>query len=234
MIFLAKKSGMVGGVCRLIRGSQITYCRLNKQPSMKIIDYKCKNCGIEKERIMFGDSVCAQGLCCVCCQRQKLQPLECEMAQLEFTRFAQGKRLSENDIKGLLMEKAVSDVLYLLRIPHSHNPFDNTYPCYQNKRPDIVVEKLNLVVECKNLSKKQVDHSLSKDWLDKNIVKRPYFVGYRRKIVLFSFKPLKPSVAYLHRHCWRVYSLGTQILMPEQQKKSMGKIKQRFFWLKKE
>ena len=201
---------------------------------MKIIDYKCKNCGVENERILFDVSVCPQGVCCVCCKRQQLQPLECEMAQLEFARFAEGKRLSENDVKGLLMEKAVSDVLYLLRIPHSHNPFDNTYPCYQNKRPDIVVEKPKLVIECKNLSKKQVDHSLSQEWLDKNIVKRPYFTKYRCKIVLLSFKPLKPSLDYLHKHGWRVYSLGVQILTPEQQKKSRGKIKQRFYWLKKE
>lgn len=63
------------------------------------------------------------------------------MAQLEFVRFAEGRKLSKNDIKGFLMEKAVSDVLYSLKIPHDHNPFDITYPCYQNKRPDIVVEK---------------------------------------------------------------------------------------------
>jgi hypothetical protein len=132
------------------------------------------------------------------------------------------------------MEKAVSDVLYSLKIPHDHNPFDITYPFYQNKRPDIVVEKLKIVIECKNLSKKQVDHSLSQDWLDKNIVKRPYFAKYRRKVVLFSFKPLKLSVAYLHKHGWRIYSLGTQILTPEQQKKVIGKMKQKFFWLKKE
>ena len=201
---------------------------------MKIIDYTCKNCGIENERIIFNDSVCPQGLCCVCCKRQQLQPLECEMAQLEFARSAEGKKLSENDVKGFLMEKAVSDALFSLKIPHDHNPFDNTYPCYQNKRPDIVIEKLKMVIECKNLSKKQVDHSLSQDWLDKNIVKRPYFAKYRRKIVLLSFKPLKPSLAYLHKHGWKVYSLGTQILTPEHQKKAIGRMKQRFYWLKKE
>jgi hypothetical protein len=156
------------------------------------------------------------------------------MAQLEFVRFDEGRKLSKNDIKGFLMEKAVSDVLYSLKIPHDHNPLDITYPFYQNKRPDIVVEKLKIVIDCKNLSKKQVDHNLSQDWLDKNIVKRPYFAKYRRKVVLFSFKPLKPSVAYLHKHGWRIYSLGTQILTPEQQKKVIGKMKQKFLWLKKE
>ena len=155
------------------------------------------------------------------------------MANLELQRFAEGKKLSENDIKGLLMESAVSDALHLLRILHNHNPFDNTYPCFQNKRPDIDIEKPKLVIECKNLSKKQVDHSLSQDWLDKNIVKRPYFAKYRRKVVLFSFKPLKPSITYLHRRGWRVYSLGLQILTPKQQKKAIGKMKQKFYWLKK-
>jgi hypothetical protein len=200
---------------------------------MKIIDYKCKNCGIENERIGLNGSVCPQGVCCVCCKKQHLQPSICALAQLEFQRFAKGKRLNENDVKGFLMEKAVSDALYSLKIPHNHNPFDNTYPCYQNKRPDIILEKLRVVIECKNLSKKQVDHRLSQDWLDKNIVKRPYFTKYKRKIVLLSFKPLKPSLAYLHRHGWRVYSLGTQILTPEQQKKVVGKMKQKFCWLQK-
>lgn len=189
---------------------------------MKIIDYKCKNCGIEKERIIFNVSVCPQGVCCVCCKRQQLQPLDCEMAQLEFARFAEGKKLSENDVKGVLMEQAVSNALDALKIKHKHNPFNNTFPCYQNKNPDITVEDLNLVIECKNLSKKQVEHSLSEDWLDKNIVKRPYFAKYKRKIVVLSFKPLKPSLAYLHKYGWRIYSLGFQILTPEQQKKSNG------------
>ena len=202
---------------------------------MSIIDYKCPKCGKDWTRITFDDkSACSKSICCKCCKKQRLQPLKCAMAQLEFQRFAEGKELSENDIKGILMEKAVSDALHSLKIPHDPNPFNNTYPCYQNKRPDIVIEKLRLVIECKNLSKKQVYHSLSQEWLDKNIVKRPYFTKYRRKIVLLSFKPLRPSLAYLHKHGWRVYSLGTQILTPKQQKKAIGKMKQKFCWLQKE
>lgn len=201
---------------------------------MSIVNYECPKCGKHWTRITFDDkSACSKSICCECCKKQGLQPLECEMGQLELQRFAEGKNLSKNDIKGLLMEQAVSDVLYALKIPYEHNPFDNTYPCFQNKGPDIVIEKLKMVIECKNLSKKQVDHSLSQDWLDKNIVKRPYFAKYRRKVVLFSFKPLKPSVEYLHKHGWRVYSLGTQILTPEQQKKVNGKMRQKFCWLQK-
>jgi len=33
---------------------------------------------------------------------------------------------------------------------------------------------------------------------------------------------------------WRVYGLGEQILTVEQQKKATEKIRQRFYWLKKE
>jgi hypothetical protein len=158
-----------------------------------------------------------------------------EMEQLTQERFAQGKdRLNKNHMKGLLMEKAVSDALCVLGIPHDHIPFDNTYPCYQNKRPDIIVDKLNMTIECKNLSQKQIEDSLSEEWLDKNIVKRPYFKNYNRKIAFFSYKPRQPCIEYLNRHGWRVYSLGTQILTAKQMKKSIGRIKQRFYWLKKQ
>jgi hypothetical protein len=156
------------------------------------------------------------------------------MAQLEMKRFAEGKELSKNDIKGLLLEKAVSDTLYSLGISHNHNPFDNTYPCYQNKRPDITIPKIDVVIECKNLSKKQVDHTVSEEWLDKNITRRRYFLKYKHKIVLFSFKPRKPLREYLNRRGWKVYGLGEQILSLKQGQKAIGKIKRRLHWLKKE
>ena len=202
---------------------------------MNIIEYTCPICGKERTLIILKDSSpCKIGLCCDCCEKQGLKPLKCKMAKLELQRFAKGKKLNSNDIKGYLMEKAVSDALYSLRISHDHNPFNNTYPCYQNKRPDIVIKKLNMVIECKNLSKKQVVHSLSENWLDRNVIKRPYFKKYRRKIVVFSFKPLRPSITYLHNHGWKVYSIGTQILTLKQQKKAVGKMKQRLCWLQKE
>ena len=75
---------------------------------------------------------------------------------------------------------------------------------------------------------------LSLEWLDKNIVKRPYFAKYKRKIVLFSFKPLRPAVAYLHENNWKVYSLGMQLNNLRDQKKAIRKIKQRFYWIKQE
>jgi hypothetical protein len=155
------------------------------------------------------------------------------MAQLEFERFAQGKSLTKNDIKGLLMEKAISDTLNTLKIHHDHNPFNNTYPCYQNKRPDITIEKLRTVVECKNLSEKQVEHTLSQEWLNENIVKRPYFAKYRRKIAFFSYRPRQSSADYLHMHGWRIWALGSQITSFRQQKKAMGRVKQKVFWLTK-
>lgn len=202
---------------------------------MKIIEYICKTCGRECIRVTTDEnSGYGTNMCFKCYKKQGLEPIESKMLRLEFERSLQDKELTKNDIKGLLMEQALSDALYALKIPHTHNPFNITYPCFQNTRPDIVIKKLKLVIECKNLSKKQVKHSLSPNWLDKNIVKRPYFAKYRRKIVLFSFKPLRPSTAYLHRRGWRVYSIGIQILTIKQQKEAIGKLKQRFYWLKKE
>lgn len=202
---------------------------------MNIIDYKCTECGKECTRITFdGGSVCRIGICCKCCKKQGVQPLECKMSQLELKRLASGKRLNKNEIKGLLLERSVSTALHSLKIPHTPNPFNNTYPCYQNKRPDITIPKIDVVIECKNLSKKQVDHTVSEPWLDKNVIKRRYSLKYRHKIVLFSFKPRKSLCLYLNKHGWKVHGLGTQILTPAQERKAKGKLIRNFYWLKKE
>jgi len=155
------------------------------------------------------------------------------MAQLELKRFSEGRQLNKNDVKGLLLEKAVSDSLNVLKIPHKHNPFNNTYPCYQTKSPDIAIGKLNTVIECKNLSKKQVDH-LTPKWLDKHIIKRPNVAKYNRKLALFSHKPRQSLVRHLNKHGWRVYGLGTQILTFKLERKAIGKLIKKFYWLKKE
>ena len=199
------------------------------------IDFTCPDCGKEYHVLTPSEELfCGKGICCSCCKKQGSQSEECTMFQLELEREANGTVLSRDDMKGLLMEKAVSDALTSLKIPHTHNPFNNTYPCYQNKRPDIIIEKLNLAIECKNLSQIQVDQRLSNAWLDENIIGRPYFKNYKRKIAFFSYKPRQSSVAYLNKHDWRAYSLGAQILTAKEMKKSLGKMKQRFCWLQKE
>jgi hypothetical protein len=198
------------------------------------IDFKCPDCG--KEYIVSTPSeeiFCGNDVCCACCKKQGLQSEECKMFQLENEREANGTTLSRDDMKGLLMEKAVSDALTSLKVPHTHNPFNNTYPCYQNKKPDIIIEKLSLAIECKNLNQVQVEQRLSNAWLDENIIKRSYFKNYKRKIAFFSYKPQHSHIAYLNKYGWRVYSLGNQILTAEQMKKSIGKMKQRFYWLTK-
>jgi hypothetical protein len=199
------------------------------------IDFTCPNCLKEYHVSTPSEEIfCGKGICCSCCKKQGLQYEECKMFHLGLEREANGTLLSRDDMKGLLLEKAVSDVLASLKIPHYHNPFDNTYPCYQNKTPDIIVEKLSLVIECKNLCQIQVEQRLSNIWLDTNIIKRPYFEKYERKIVMFSYKPRKPHVSYLKSNGWKVYNLGTQINTTKQMKESIGKIKQRFYWLTKE
>lgn len=155
------------------------------------------------------------------------------MAKLEFDRYVKGVQLSPNDIKGRLLEKALSDALKALNIPHKHNPFSNIYPCYQNKCPDIVIEKLKTVIECKNLSRKEVDH-LTTNWLDENIIDRDFNKGFAHKIVLFSFKPRVSLVRYLNNHGWKAYGLGTQILTSREEQKAKGKLVRYVYWLKKE
>ena len=201
---------------------------------MNEIDFACPSCGKDYVVLTSSEEIfCGRGVCCRCCRKQGSQSEECKMFRLELEREANGTALSDDDMKGLLMEKAVSDALTYLKIPHSHNPFNNTYPCYQNKRPDIIIERLNIAIECKNLSRYQVEQSLSNAWLDKNIILRPYFKTYKHKIAFFSYRPRQSSIDYLKEHGWRIYGLGTQILNAKQGKESMGKMKQRFYWLKK-
>jgi len=203
--------------------------------SVSEIDFKCANCS--KEATVYTISgklpACMEKVCCECCIKQGFQTKECETLRKELERLEEGKELTQNEVKGLLLEKAVSDALYALKIPHDHNPFTINYPCYQNKRPDIVIKEPKLVIECKNLSQNEVEHWMSKKWLNENIVKREYFKGYRKKIVVFSYMPPKTSLNYLHRHGWKVYSLGTQLLTLKAQNKSIGKMKQKFYWLTK-
>lgn len=204
--------------------------------SMKIISFTCQTCGQMETRLTFPDDPPCQNpknMCCKCCEKQGLQPEQCKRFHLEVDRFIKGVQLSEDDFKGLLLEEALSDALKALQIPHKHNPFNNTYPCYQNKCPDIVIEKLKTVIECKNLNKKQVDH-LTIGWLDRNIIDRPHNRGYERKLVLFSYKPRLTLIRYLKNHGWKVYGLGTQILTARQERKAIGKLIRNFYWLKKE
>lgn len=179
------------------------------------------------------DTRCPSDTCCDCCKGKGLQSPECKMDTLEFERYIEGKQLSKNDVKGLLLERALSNALKALQIQPKHNPFNNTYPCYQNKSPDITIKKLDIVIECKNLSKKQVDH-LTTGWLDRNVIDRPYNRGYERKLVLFSFKPRAPLIHHLNKHGWRVYGLGMQILTPKEERKATGKLVRNFYWLKRE
>jgi len=99
--------------------------------------------------------------------------------------------------------------------------------------PDIIIEELDAIIECKNLNQNQVENIISKKWLDKNIIKRPNTSKYSLKIALFSYKPPESLIKYLNEHNWRVYGLGFQILDSKQEKKAIPRLKQQFYWLKK-
>ena len=70
--------------------------------------------------------------------------------------------------------------------------------------------------------------------LDNHIIKRPNVAKYNRKLALFSYKPRQSLRRHLNKHGWRVYGLGTQILTFKQERKSIGKLIKKFYWLKKE
>ena len=169
-------------------------------------------------------------VCCSCCKKQNPQTKGDKWLK-SILRYPDGVVLTRDLYKGLLMEKAVSDTLTSLQISHTHNPFDETYLCFQNKRPDITIGDFNIAVEFKNLSQIQVEESLSNRWLDENIINRPYFKPYKLKIAFFSHKPKQTQLKYLHANGWRVYSLGYQLTTSKEIKKSFGKIKQRFYWV---
>jgi hypothetical protein len=151
---------------------------------------------------------------------------------LELDLISKDKRLNENESKGIFLERAMSNTLKRLEVSHKHNPFKLYYSNYQCKNPDIIIEALNGIIECKNINKKQVD-LLSTQWLDQNIICRPNTSGYNLKMALFSYKPRQNLVKYLKGHGWRSYGLGFQILNEKQEKKAIPRLKQQFWWVKK-
>jgi hypothetical protein len=195
------------------------------------VKYTCNTCGEEKERPDW-ITPCHGSMCCECCKKEGLQDDRCKLACLEFDLLGKDKKLNKNEIKGIFLERATSNTLKNLGIPHKHNPFKLYYSHYQGKNPDITIEALNGIIECKNINKKQAD-LLSTQWLDENIIQRPKTSGYNLKMALFSYKPRKPLINYLRNKGWRTYGVGFQILNGKQEAKATRKLKQQFWWLKK-
>jgi len=198
---------------------------------MSLLKYICTTCGEEKERPDW-ITPCHGDICCSCCINEGLAPEECKLNHLELERMSKGEELNENELKGIFLERAMSNTLRRLEVPHNHNPFTLCYSSYQTKNPDITIEALNAVIECKNLNQEQVNF-LSEQWLDKNVILRPKTSGYNLKIALFSYKPRKPLVNYLKSKGWKTYGVGFQILNGKQESKATRKLKQQFWWLKK-
>jgi hypothetical protein len=198
---------------------------------MSLLKYTCNTCGEEKERPDW-ITPCHSSMCCECCKKKGRQSQKCKLACLEFDLLGKDKKLNKNEIKGIFLERAISTTLKHLGIPHKHNPFKLYYSNYQGKNPDIIIEALNGIIECKNINKKQVN-LLSTQWLDENIIYRPNTAKYALKMALFSYKPRKTLINYLKSHGWRSYGLSFQILNQKQEQRAMRKLKQQFWWLKK-
>ena len=196
---------------------------------MNAVTFRCTKCG--NEILTTDDTESSKEKICIACRRkQGLASQESERLRKELGRLLEGKELSRNQKVGALLEKAVSDALNELRIPHDHNPFDTTYVCYQGKGPDIIIKKLDTIIECKNLSRKQVQH-LTADWLNRNVIERPNVTSHKDKILVISYRPRPRLVEHLKVHGWRVYGVGNQILTQREAYEAVPRLKQQLVWL---
>jgi hypothetical protein len=198
---------------------------------MCIVKYTCNTCCQERERPDW-ITPCHGNMCCDCCAKEGLQSEKCKLNCLEFDLISKGKELNQNELKGIFLERAISNTLNNLGVPHKHNPFELYYSNFQGKNPDIIIDSLDAIFECKNINKHQVD-LLSTQWLDKHIICRPKTSEYNLKMALFSYKPRQNLVKYLKSNGWRTYGLGFQILNMKQERKAVRRLKQQFWWLKK-
>jgi hypothetical protein len=195
------------------------------------VKYTCDTCGEESER-PNGITPCYTNMCCRCCINKGLKSDRSNLDCLDFYLSMKGKELNPNQEKGIFLERAISKTLTNIGIPYKNNPFNLCYSSFQIENPDIIIEGLNAIIECKNLNKYQVD-VLSTQWLDKHIICRPKTSGYNLKMALFSYKPRKNLVKYLKSNGWRTYGLGFQILNEKQERKAVRRLKQQFWWIRK-
>jgi hypothetical protein len=190
---------------------------------------KCPKCG--KTYLATANTTSRKKICIACRRKQGLLNQQSIRLQKELERLLQGKELSKNHKKGMLLEYAVSKTLDELGIPHDPNQFDITYPCYQGTRPDIVIEALSVVIECKNLNRSETE-ILTRGWLDVNIIKRPQVNSFEEKIAVFGYEPKLKLKEYLGTKGWRTYSTGSQILTMGQAQNAIPRLKQQLYWLR--
>ena len=93
---------------------------------VKIVTYKCDTCGEEKQRFDW-ITPCHDDMCCGCCINEGLAPEECKLNQLELERMSKGEELNENELKGIFLERAMSNTLERMKVPYKHNPFTLCY-----------------------------------------------------------------------------------------------------------
>jgi hypothetical protein len=196
-----------------------------------MVKYICYTCGEEREKT-DGGTLCYVDKCCNCCMKNGLKSDRSNLDCLDFFLDIKGKKLNLNEEKGISLERAISKTLTNIGILYKNNPFNLCYSSFQIENPDIIIEGLNAIIECKNLNNHQVD-LLSTQWLDKHIICRPKTSGYNLKMALFSYKPRQNLVKYLKSHGWRTYGVGFQILNEKQERKAVRRLKQQFWWLRK-
>jgi hypothetical protein len=191
--------------------------------------FKCPKCGTRY--LTTANTTPRKKLCITCRRKQGLLNQQSKRLRKELERLLQGKELSKNHKKGILLEYAVSKTLDGLGIPHEHNPFDITYPCFQEENPDIIIKALDTVIECKNLGRSETD-KLNCGWLNQNVVERKKVNSFGEKIVVFSHKPESSLKEYLESRGWRAYAVGNQILTVRQAHDAIPRLRQQLCWLR--
>jgi len=137
----------------------------------------------------------------------------------------------DNEKKGKFLEKAMSEALNVLGVPHEHNPFDNNYSVYTGKMGDILLPELDLIIECKNLSYWSSRY-VNKIWLNREVIQREGTEKYRFRIILMSYPLSKNMHDYVRIRGWKMFVVGYQVL-PRNQSDAIRLLVRKFLWLSK-
>lgn len=141
------------------------------------------------------------------------------------------KKVTYNQKKGMLLEKAVDIALNILSIEHKTNPFDESYAQEEGQGIDgkINTDKGLLGYECKNVNGK---HELSTNWIDEEINNRDKDTFYILRILVISLLNVGKELMRKLEVNLRVIILGFQITSSKLFKKAVDILVHKLYWIK--
>ena len=109
--------------------------------------------------------------------------------------------------KGMLLEKALTRALDILKIPNGHNHFDKRY-CHDDGVDNTIATcRGNIETECKNLNGK---HLLSTTWLLEEVIDRYSYKPFKKILTISILNVNRKVRRWLERHV-RIVELGYQV-----------------------